>query len=50
MDGRVLQVLRISNVFAIMPESLLEDVSETGSQYGLYIPLMTNDEKLYQFR
>ena len=42
--GRVLQVLRISKVFAIMPESILEDVSEMGSQYGLYIPLMTKDE------
>ena len=42
--GRVSKVLRISNVFAIMPESILEDVSEMGSQYGLYIPLMTKDE------
>ena len=42
--GRVLQVLIISKVFAIMPESILEDVSEMGSQYGLYIPLMIKDE------
>ena len=44
LTGRVSKVLRISNVFAIMPESILEDVSEIGSQYGLYIPLMTKDE------
>ena len=43
LTGRVSKVLRISDVFAIMPESIL-DVSEMGSQNGLYIPLMTKDE------